>query len=37
MLRCLPEGTVAEDLLKACSGHLLARVELMGRYTQKGS
>jgi Raf kinase inhibitor-like YbhB/YbcL family protein len=33
----LPPYKTKEDLLKACSGHLLARVELIGRYKRKES
>jgi hypothetical protein len=33
----LPPCKSKGDLLKACSGHLLARVDLMGRYEQKES
>ena len=33
----LPPDQTKGDLLKACSGHLLARVELIGRYKRKES
>ena len=33
----LPPYQTKGDLLKACSGHLLARVELIGRYKRKES